>query len=65
MRLTESMEKKKRNIEDTPLFNSYIVLTIIVAVALMGGGILCSPTVPPTAKVLLLFELLLRKLEVK
>lgn len=40
MRLTESMEKKKkRNIEDTPLFNSYIVRTIIIAVALMGGGI--------------------------
>lgn len=30
-------EKKKRNIEDIPLLDSYIVLTIIVAVTLIWG----------------------------
>lgn len=62
----EKKKKKKRNIEDIPFLNSYIVLTIIVAVTLIWGvgvgRILYCPTVLPTAKVLLLFRAIAKKM---
>lgn len=62
MYLTEFINK--RNIEDTPLFSSYIVLTIIVTVALIlaGGRNLlpyCSSVI--IAKVLLLLWAIIKK----